>query len=176
MSLSLTLCFSFLPSHSLSPFPSSSTPHLRSMAIEICKHNSLGIERFMKESPFGLGLLCRVTSVLKTSKREICSPNHDKKCNHHFETVTPWRENYGKEKLSELEMWMEQDFKKGNYAAKKWVMGDLLCFGFSTWTECRPQTNFTQFGQITSPLINFLPYLISLDSQKSPWYLSLQFH
>lgn len=49
----------FIPPLSHLPLTlSSSTPHLRSMPIEICKHNNLGnrSERFMKESAFGLGL------------------------------------------------------------------------------------------------------------------------
>lgn len=65
----------FIPPPSPLPLPpSSSTPHLRSMPIKICKHNSLGnrIERFMKESAFGLGLLCGVKSMLKTSERDLC--------------------------------------------------------------------------------------------------------
>lgn len=61
----------FIPPLQLARF--SSTPELRSMPIEICKHNSLGnrIERFRKESAFGLSLLCGVKSMLKTSEREI---------------------------------------------------------------------------------------------------------
>lgn len=65
----------FIPTLSPLPLPlSSSTPHSCSMSIEICKHNSLGnrIERFTKENAFGLGLLCGVKPMLKTSEGDLC--------------------------------------------------------------------------------------------------------
>lgn len=72
----------------LCPLPLSlppSTPHLCSMPIEICKHNSLGnrIKRFMKKSVFGLGLLWSGKYYLRSAKQI-----HALKVNWNYHTAT----------------------------------------------------------------------------------------
>lgn len=103
MSLSDLLVF-FIPPLSTFLFSaSSSTPHLCSVPIEICKHNSLGnrIERFMKESVFGLGVLCCGNPYQSpVNKIYVLKVNW----NYHIETI---RENYAEEKLNEQKMRME---------------------------------------------------------------------
>lgn len=89
MSLADLLVF-FIPFLSpLSRSPSSSTPHLLSMPIEICKHNSLGnrIERFMKESVFWAGpAMLWLCPYWKPVKEIYVVKVH---WNYHFETIRP---------------------------------------------------------------------------------------
>lgn len=101
VSLADLLVFFIPPFSAPPPQPSSSTPHLHSMPIEICKHNSLGnrIKRFMKESAFGLGfaVVSHVEDHQK-KKKDLC---YEVKLELSPETMRPQREKDAEEKLSE---------------------------------------------------------------------------
>lgn len=97
------------------PVPSSSTPHLHSMAIEICKHN-LGnrIGRFTKESELECVVLSSFWRPVKARYTQCYRLAKSKEVNWRYqtETIIPWREMDTEERLSERELRVGWDCEK----------------------------------------------------------------